>query len=37
MTGVSLIAYGNNIDTYGGGFAQHVMLLNNTYGAFVVL
>ena len=31
MTGVSLTAYGNNIDSYGGGFAQHVLLQNNTY------
>jgi len=32
MTGVSLTAYGNNIDTYGGGYAQNIVLRNNTVG-----
>ena len=31
MTGVSLTAYGSNVDTYGGGYAQHVLFFNNTY------
>lgn len=31
MTGVSLTAYGSNIDTYGGGYAQHNFMSNNTY------
>jgi hypothetical protein len=31
MTGVSLTAYGSNIDTYGGGYAQHNFMANNTY------
>ena len=28
---MSLTAYGSNIDTYGGGYAQHNWMSNNTY------
>ena len=32
MTGVSLTADGSNVDTKKGGYAQHILFLNNTYG-----
>ena len=31
MTGISLMAMGNNIDTYGGGYAQNIYHSHNTF------